>query len=140
LGFDRRVDEPGGRHVQGRPGPRSRAPLGDPADSAPARTVHRLTGPRRRPRRRRPRPEASIMTEAFTTLVSPVFRQVIQLLRRTGQGECPELEPERVKVVALLEEASRQARASAHLAADFALARHALVYWIDEVLNNAPWP
>jgi type VI secretion system protein ImpK len=80
------------------------------------------------------------MTDAFTTLVSPVFRQVIQLLRRIEQGECPELEPERVKVVALLEEAGRQARASAQLAADFALARHALVYWADEVLNNTPWP
>jgi type VI secretion system protein ImpK len=80
------------------------------------------------------------MTEAFTALVSPVFRQVIQLLRRIEQGESPELEPERVKVVALLEEAGRQARSTAQLASDFALARHALVYWIDEVLNNAPWP
>jgi type VI secretion system protein ImpK len=79
------------------------------------------------------------MTEVFTTLVSPVFRQVIQLLRRIEQGECPELEPERVKVVALLEEAGRQARVSAGLAAEFALARHALVYWVDEVLINAPW-
>jgi type VI secretion system protein ImpK len=79
------------------------------------------------------------MTDDFAGLVTPVFRHVIQLLRRIDQGECPDLEPERVKVVALLEEAGRQARARAQLAYDFALARHALVYWVDEVLINAPW-
>jgi type VI secretion system protein ImpK len=80
------------------------------------------------------------MTDVFASLVAPVLRQVIQLLRRIDQGECPELEPERVKIVALLEEAGRQARVSARLASEFDLARHALVYWADEVLNNAPWP
>jgi type VI secretion system protein ImpK len=79
------------------------------------------------------------MTDDFAGLVTPVFRHVIQLLRRIDQGECPDLEPERVKVVALLEEAGRQAKARAQLAYDFALARHALVYWVDEVLINARW-
>ena len=80
------------------------------------------------------------MTDDFAGLVTPVFRHVIQLLRRIEQGECPDLEPERVKVVALLEEASRHANAITRLAHDFTIARHALVYWIDEMLINAPWP
>jgi type VI secretion system protein ImpK len=79
------------------------------------------------------------MTDDFAGFVVPVFRHVIELLTRIDQGECPDLEPERVKIVTLLEEAGRQAKASAQLAYDFALARHALVYWVDEMLINAPW-
>jgi type VI secretion system protein ImpK len=83
--------------------------------------------------------EALIMTDEFARLVIPVFQHVIQLLNRIDQGECPDLELERVKVVTLLEEAGREAKVAAQLAYDFALARHALVYWVDEVLINAPW-
>jgi type VI secretion system protein ImpK len=79
------------------------------------------------------------MTDEFAGLVTPVFRHVLQLLRQIDHGDCPDLEPERVKVVALLEEAGRQAKAKVQLAHDFDLARHALVYWVDEVLINARW-
>jgi type VI secretion system protein ImpK len=79
------------------------------------------------------------MTDVFTALVGPVLRHVTQLLRRIEEGECPEPDHERARVVALLEEAGRQARASSQLANDFAIARHALVYWVDEVLINSQW-
>jgi type VI secretion system protein ImpK len=79
------------------------------------------------------------MTDSFARLVGPVFHQVIDLLQRMEQGESPALEPERARLCAVLDEAEQQAGASSQLAHDFALARHALVYWIDEVLINSHW-
>jgi type VI secretion system protein ImpK len=79
------------------------------------------------------------MTDAFANLVSPVFQYVIDLQHRLEVGESPALEPEREQIRVLLAEADQKAGASSQLAHDFDLARHALVYWIDEVLINAPW-
>src|SRR5215831_18025629 len=79
------------------------------------------------------------MTDAFAGLVSPVFYHVIQLLQRMEQGESPALEPERNRLIALIGEADQQAATSGALAHDFALARHALIYWVDEILINSPW-
>lgn len=79
------------------------------------------------------------MTDAFASLVSPVFQHVIDLQMRLEEGENPALGPERERILVLLEEAERKAGESSQLAHDFELAKHALVYWIDEVLINAPW-
>jgi type VI secretion system protein ImpK len=79
------------------------------------------------------------MTDPFASLVNPVFQVVIDLLQRIEQGEDPALGPAREQIVVALDEAERKAAASSQLAHDFALAKHALVYWIDEVLINSPW-
>jgi type VI secretion system protein ImpK len=79
------------------------------------------------------------MTDVFASLVSPVFQQVINLQRRLEEGEDPALEPEREQILAALADAEQKAAASSQLAHDFDLAKHALVYWTDEVLINSRW-
>jgi type VI secretion system protein ImpK len=79
------------------------------------------------------------MTDPFAGIVSPVFQYVIDLQTRLEEGENPALEPERAQILDLLAEADQRASTSSQLAHDYELARHALVYWIDEVLINAPW-
>ena len=79
------------------------------------------------------------MTDAFASLVSPVIQYVIDLQHRLEQGESPPLGPEREQILVALGEAERKASASSQLAHDFALAKHALVYWVDEILINSPW-
>ncbi len=79
------------------------------------------------------------MTDAFASLISPVFQQVIDLQARLESGESPLWEAERGQILAALDEADRKASVSTQLAHDFELARYALVYWIDEILINAPW-
>src|SRR3954447_26631955 len=79
------------------------------------------------------------MTDSFARLVSPVFQRVIDLLQKLAQGESPALGPEREQLWVALDEAEQQAGASSQLSHDFALAKHALVYWIDEVLINSTW-
>jgi type VI secretion system protein ImpK len=79
------------------------------------------------------------MTDAFAALVGPVFQRLIDLQHRLDRGEHPPLEAERDQLLALLGEAEQKASTSSQLAHDFGLARHALVYWIDEVLIGSGW-
>lgn len=79
------------------------------------------------------------MTDAFASLVSPVIQYVIDLQQRLDQGESPPLGPEREHILVALDEAQRKASVSGQLAHDFDLAKHALVYWIDEILINSHW-
>jgi type VI secretion system protein ImpK len=79
------------------------------------------------------------MTDQFAGIVSPVFQYLIDLQGLLEQGENPALEPQRMQMLDLLAEADQKARTSSQLAHDYELARHALVYWIDEVLINSPW-
>jgi type VI secretion system protein ImpK len=79
------------------------------------------------------------MTDAFASLISPVFQIVIDLQARLEQGENPAMAPVREQIIVVLDEAERKAAVSAQLAHDFRLAKHALVYWIDEILINSPW-
>jgi len=79
------------------------------------------------------------MTDLFASLVSPVFQRVLDLLQRVEEGEHPPLGPEREQILMALDEASRKAGSSTQLSHDFELAKHGLVYWIDEVLINSPW-
>src|SRR5262245_5357802 len=79
------------------------------------------------------------MTDVFASIVSPFIQQVINLQRRLDEGEDPALEPEREQILALLADADQKAATSSQLAHDFELAKHALVYWADEVLINSRW-
>jgi type VI secretion system protein ImpK len=79
------------------------------------------------------------MTDQFAGIVSPVFQYLIDLQGLLEQGENPALEPQRKQMLDLLAEADQKASSSSQLAHDYELARHALVYWIDEVLINSPW-
>src|SRR3954468_20715964 len=79
------------------------------------------------------------MTDAFANLVGPIFQHVITLQRRLEMGESPRLEAERGQIMALLNTAEQQAGTSGQTMLDFDVAKHALVYWIDEILVNSAW-
>lgn len=80
------------------------------------------------------------MNDAFAQVIGPVVQHVIDLQGRLSQGEDPPLEEVRGELLALIDEAEQRAAVARDLAGDFALAKHALVYWIDEVLINSRWP
>jgi type VI secretion system protein ImpK len=75
------------------------------------------------------------MTPQFAKAVDPVFMHVLGLLDRIGRDESPTPQDERMHVRGWID----QAEAVLGQAPDWELAKHALVYWIDEVLINAPW-
>ncbi len=77
------------------------------------------------------------MNDAFAHLVGPVLQFMIEFPRRLARGEDPPLDEVRGELLALLVEAEQ--RAPRELAGDFALAKYALIYWIDEVLINSGW-
>ena len=78
------------------------------------------------------------MNDAYAQLVGPVFQYVIEFPQRLARGEVPPLHEVRADLLALLAEAEQRA-STLGLAADFAPAKYALVYWIDEVLINSSW-
>ena len=78
------------------------------------------------------------MNDAFALLVGPTFKYVNEFLRTVERGENPPLVEVREELVALLGDAEQHAQSRA-LADDFALAKYALVYWIDELLIYSPW-
>jgi type VI secretion system protein ImpK len=79
------------------------------------------------------------MTDPFAAVVGPVFQYVIDLQQRLEEGENPPLDSERAQIMELLAEADQKAGSSGPLVHEYDLARHALVYWIDEVLINSTW-
>jgi len=79
------------------------------------------------------------MTDAFAALVGPVFQRLIDFQHKLERGEHPPLEAERNQFLALLSDAEQKASTSSQLAHDFELARHGLVYCVDEVLINSSW-
>jgi len=79
------------------------------------------------------------MNDAFAQLVGPVLHHVIDFQRGLERGEHPALHAERDALLARLDEAEQQARPSRSLAADYSLARYALVTFIDEILINSTW-
>jgi type VI secretion system protein ImpK len=79
------------------------------------------------------------MTDAFAGMVYPVIQEVVEALHGLDEGRNAPLEEVRSKVLNALAEAERKASASTTLGHDFELARHALVYWADEVLINSAW-
>lgn len=79
------------------------------------------------------------MNDAFAQIVGPVFQHVIDLQQQLRHDEHPPLADTRHRLLSLLGEAEQKAAVSREQAHDFALARYALVYWIDEVLINSSW-
>ncbi|HEX3869099.1 MAG TPA: DotU family type IV/VI secretion system protein [Pirellulales bacterium] len=75
------------------------------------------------------------MTPEFANVIDPVFMHVLKLLERIEQGQTPEPDFERQKLHSLLSELEAKMGSE-----EGALARRALVYWIDEVLIDASWP
>lgn len=78
------------------------------------------------------------MNDAYAQLVGPVIQYVVDFPRRLEQGEDPPLREVRSDLTALLAEAEQRA-STRDLAGDFATAKYALVYWVDEILINSSW-
>ena len=79
------------------------------------------------------------MTDAFSELVMPVFRRVIELQDRLTWEESRSLEDVKQATGSWLEEARRKAMGQPALAQSFELARFGLVAWTDEVLTDSDW-
>lgn len=75
------------------------------------------------------------MTPKFARAVDPVFLHVLNLLDRIADRE--ELSPreERLRIVALID----QAEAIVGAGEEWELAKYALASWIDEMLVETPW-
>lgn len=79
------------------------------------------------------------MTDGFSRLLGPVLQTVLEFQQGVARGDHPGLDETRERLLSVLDEADQKASASRELAADFALAKYALVYWIDEVLITSSW-
>jgi type VI secretion system protein ImpK len=79
------------------------------------------------------------MNDAFARLTAPVVQAVLDVQRRAARGESPPLDEVRMGLTGALDEADRKVESARELASDWALARRALVYWIDEILINSSW-
>jgi type VI secretion system protein ImpK len=77
------------------------------------------------------------MNEAFAQLVTPVLKHGTDLVRRIEEGEPPDLHAVKAELLSLFADAESRAGASREQANEFALAKFALVYWIDEILVEA---
>lgn len=75
------------------------------------------------------------MTPKLAQAVDPVYLHVLDLLERIDANQQPEPQEERLRIVALLD----QAEAIAGAGREWELAKYALVSWIDEMLVDAPW-
>lgn len=78
------------------------------------------------------------MNDPFALLIGPTFKYVNDFKRQLEDGKSPPLVEVREELVALLADAEQRAH-SRESAADFALAKYALVYWIDEILIYSSW-
>ncbi len=79
------------------------------------------------------------MTDAFANVVSPILRHVVDFQARVDSGEHPPAGALRDQMIDLLAQADQRAGTSSQTAHDWEVARHAVVYWIDEVLINSRW-
>jgi type VI secretion system protein ImpK len=75
------------------------------------------------------------MTPRFAQAVDPVLLHVLGLLDRINRDEQPSPIEERLRIVALLD----QAEAIVGAGTEWDLAKYALVSWIDEMLVEIPW-
>ena len=80
------------------------------------------------------------MTDAFSDLVMPIFREVIELKDKLSwRRDLPSLEEVKQQTRGWIEATDRRAQADDGLASEFAQARYGLVAWIDEVLTESKW-
>jgi type VI secretion system protein ImpK len=79
------------------------------------------------------------MNDAFAQIVTPILKHGTDLQRRIEEGEQPDLHEVKAELLELFAAADGRAGASRELATEFALAKFALVYWVDEILIDSPW-
>lgn len=79
------------------------------------------------------------MNDAFAQIADPIFRTALELRRGADRGEHRPLEAVKADLLSLFAEAEQKAATACETAANFSLARYALVYWTDEVLINSNW-
>jgi type VI secretion system protein ImpK len=80
------------------------------------------------------------MTDAFSDLVMPIFREVIDLKDRLSwRRDLPSLEEVKQQTRGWIEAVEQRARSDDGLASEFALAKYGFVAWIDEVLTDSSW-
>jgi type VI secretion system protein ImpK len=75
------------------------------------------------------------MTPRFAQAVDPIFLHVLDLLDRVDRGERASPQEERLRILALID----QAEAAVGATPEWDMAKYALVSWIDEMLVEAPW-
>ena len=75
------------------------------------------------------------MTPKLARAVDPVFLHVLDLLDRIADQQDPSPQQERLRIVALID----QAEAIVGAGEEWELAKYALVSWIDEMLVETPW-
>jgi type VI secretion system protein ImpK len=75
------------------------------------------------------------MTPKLAQAVDPIFLHVLDWLDRVGNNQQPSPQDERLRIVALID----QAEALVGAGREWELAKYALVSWIDEMLVDAPW-
>ena len=74
------------------------------------------------------------MTPKLARAVDPIFLHVLDLLDRIANHQEPSPTEERVRIVALIDQAEASVGGE-----EWELAKYALVSWIDEMLVDAPW-
>jgi type VI secretion system protein ImpK len=75
------------------------------------------------------------MTPRFARAVDPIFKCILDLVDAVHRGEHPDPKEQRIVIRGLLE----QAEAMVGTGKEWALARYAIVSWIDEMLVDSPW-
>jgi type VI secretion system protein ImpK len=79
------------------------------------------------------------VTDAYSNLVLPIFRRVIDLLGKLGAGAKPTLEDVKKQIRGWIDDAEQRAATDSTLSVEFEMARFALVYWIDELMTESAW-
>ena len=80
------------------------------------------------------------MTDAFSDLVLPIFRRVLDLTGKlSAGGESLSIEEVKAQTRSWIEDAELRASSDASLSDAFGLAKYGLVGWIDEVLTDSSW-
>ena len=75
------------------------------------------------------------MKTEFAALVNPIFQHVLELDERLRRGAATDFRAELVKIRQVFSDSEQ--RAPQELVDDFAIARRALIYWTDEILNES---
>jgi type VI protein secretion system component VasF len=79
------------------------------------------------------------MTGPFADLIGPPLEHLVAFQGALQAGEQPAMNTERAALVRLLNDADKRSAAHPVLAKDYALARHAVIYLIDEIFITAHW-
>jgi type VI secretion system protein ImpK len=79
------------------------------------------------------------VTDAYSNLLLPIFRRVIDLLGALAAGATPTLDEVKKRIRGWIEDAEQRASGDSTLSVEFEMAKFALVYWIDELMTESAW-